>query len=449
MKRTITGFVVAGVFFALCLVGTISRSVAEPIPGTDAAAAADNSPQAQAVAAAAARFKERDVEGALKLLKEAAKKDPDLAPPQIVMAEFFSQVKYLAGLRNALEQATLEDPNDPEAYVLMGDFAMNDRRFTEAELLYQKANGLMAKFDKSKKRKDQLEPRILGGLATAMQSRKNWAGAQKQLEAWVKVDPASIPATYQLALCLFKQKNPEGALEKLNAAAALDPKKMLTPEATLAQFYEQDGDRENAKKWMAAALTKAPKDLQTRLVAGQWALETGQLKDAEKQADAALQIDPDNQSAKNLRGIVAIFQKDYAKAEHYFKLALLQSPNDFTAKNNLALALIESKDEAKRKLALDYAEGNLNQYPTHRGEAASTYGIVLFRMGRQDEAAKAFETAMNSGGLSPDTAYYIAKLSDAQKRPEQAIQWLENALKSNQPFVMRQEAQALLDQLKK
>ena len=82
----------------------------------------------------------------------------------------------VAEMRGALEQAVIESPADPEAYVLMGDLALNERRFTEAQLLYQKASELMAEFNKSVKRKEVLQPRILRGLAETGHEPRDWIG---------------------------------------------------------------------------------------------------------------------------------------------------------------------------------------------------------------------------------------------------------------------------------
>ncbi len=447
MKSFITCIGVSGFVFALCLAGAVSRSAAEPISGGDVAGSSPAANQSQEVTDAVAKFKQRDFDGALKLLKEAVKKNADLPPAQVIMAQLFSQANIPQGVRNALEQATNESPDDPEAYAIMGDIALRERRVTEADLLYQKAGSLVDKLAKSAKRKEMLQPRILGGEAAVSEARQDWPGAQKKLEAWLKLDPKSSVAMQRLARCLFQQKNAQGALEKLKEAAKADPD-VLTPEAILAQFYEQAGDRENAKKWMAKALAAAPKDLKTHLVAGQWALETGQLDEAQTQATAAMQIDPKSLDAKVLRGVIALFQKDYPAAERYFEAAHLQSPRNFAASNNLALALIEQKDEAKKRRALEYAENNVQQFPKV-AEAASTYGWVLYKMGRLDDAEKALQAAVNSGAMNADTAYYIARLSVDRGREAQAKQWLESALKSTGPFAMRQEAQALMEQLKK
>ncbi len=103
-----------------------------------------------------------------------------------------------------------------------------------------------------------------------------------------------------------------------------------------------------------------------------------------------MQLDAKSLRAKLLSGLIALFQKDYKAAELYFESAVLQSPKDSGASNNLALALIEQKDEAKRDRALQYAEANVQQYPKW-AEGYSTYGWVLYKLGRLDEAEKALQ----------------------------------------------------------
>ena len=103
---------------------------------------------------AVARFNQRDYDGALKALKAAAKKNPDLPPAQVLLAQWFAQAGLPTGVRNALEQAITEAPADPEAYIEMGDILLHEGWITGAELLYRKAGGLIEQFDKSPRRKD-------------------------------------------------------------------------------------------------------------------------------------------------------------------------------------------------------------------------------------------------------------------------------------------------------
>jgi Tfp pilus assembly protein PilF len=424
---------------------------AEPISQNDVAAPAGASAAPatpQEVKDAAALFGRRDYEGALKLLKDAAKKVPDLRSPYLILAEWFIRIQSPAGARNALERAVVDSPDDPEAYVVMGEIAVNERRFTEARMLYEKANGLMPKWNVGEKRKNPVQAQIYSGLAATDQARSDWTAAQKELDAWLKLDPANVAALQRVSLCLFKQKDVQGALEKLKAAAKINSD-VLTPEAQIAQFYLQEGDKPNARKWVIDALKAAPKDLKTNLFAAQWAFETGDLDYAKKRADYALQLDANSFAAKMLRGAVALFQKDYPTAELYYDSAARQLPKEVGASNNLALALIEQKEPEKKDRALQYAEANVRQYPK-AAEVYSTYGWILYKLNRLDDAETALRNAISGGTINPETAYYMGRvLADRGGRDADARQWLDGALKTAAPFRQREDAQELLEKLKR
>ena len=189
------------------------------------------------------------------------------------------------------------------------------------------------------------------------------------------------------------------------------------------------------------------------MYAAQLSLANGQLEDAQNRAAAALRINPASLDAKKIRGVVALFQKDYSAAERYFESAHLKSPDDFAAKNNLALALAEQKDESKKRSALGYATDNVQQYQKSANsvEAASTYGWVLYKSNKLDDADKALQAAINASGGNPpqDTAYYAARVASEKNRKEEAKTLLKYALKNPTPFTMKPEATALLEELNK
>jgi tetratricopeptide (TPR) repeat protein len=281
--------------------------------------------------------------------------------------------------------------------------------------------------------------------------RENWPEAQKHLKSWLALDPNNATAMQRMAACLVPQKKVTEALDELQRAARSDPR-LATPEVMLAQMCEQAGDRENARKYMIHALTAAPKDVKIRLAAARWAFETGNLVEAKQQVEWALKLDEKSLDAMVLRGVIAIFQKDYRTAEAYLNEANLQAHGEnFPASNNLALALAEQKDENKRKRALKLAEDNLSHFQK-TPDAISTYGWVLYRMGRLDEAEKYLRAAASMGAIKPDTLYNLAQLYADRKRPGDAAEakkWLEGALRVPGPFAMREEAKALLEQLSK
>ncbi len=153
-----------------------------------------------------------------------------------------------------------------------------------------------------------------------------------------------------------------------------------------------------------------------------------------------------------LRGLIARYQKNYKAAEEYCQRAVLLKPNLFAPTNNLALALVEQPSEEKKLRALEYAENNARQYQktNQASEAFSTYGWVLYKLARYDDAEKALRGAISGGSFTPDTAYYLAKvLSQRGGHTKDAIGLLQSALKTAGPFAYRDDAKTLLTELQK
>lgn len=395
-------------------------------------------------------FRTGNVVGALQLLRAAAKKNPELPPPQVILAAWLAEVNQPGMARTALETATLEVPDDPEPYLILADLALRDRQVAEASLLLGKGYDLLAGTRISPKRAAVLKRRALVALATLADSRRDWMQAQKYLESLLAADPKNASAVEQLGRVLFQLKKPEEALAKLQEAAKLDPANILAPEATLAQLYQQSGDKENAAKWMVAAIKANPRDARVRRVAAQWSLEIGRLDQAEEQAKAALQLDPDSPLSLTVRGTVAMVRKDYKTAEECFGKAHLLAPGNFAALSNLALTLAEEESPAKRRLALEYAQILSRLFPD-QADAAGALGWTLYKLGRVDEAELVLRKAVSAPSVSRDTLYFYARVLTDRGRKEEALKLLEAALaaKPSASFLRRADAEALLGDLQK
>lgn len=427
----------------VCLASTAlqtSNALDSPEPGIRS-----GGQEVEEIDAALTRFRKGDSGGALSLLRAAVKKHPELPPAPVIMAQFYAAAGQARGLRVSLEQAVVEVPTDPEAYVILADLALQEQRIAEAHLLYDKAVRLAAAFEGNTQRKQLLQQRAYRGLAAVAESRKDWPTAEQHLESLLDVNPANASAIEALGRVLFEQGSAAQALERFREAARLN-QNVLTPEAILAQLYERAGDRENAARYIREALSANPRDLQTHLAAARWGLETLQLDFALEQVDAAIEIDAAATEARLLRGTIALFSKDYATAEKELEWVLLRSPSNFAASNNLAVALCEQDDADKRRRALEYAQANWRQH-RNQAAAAATLGWTLYNLGRIDEAERVLQGAAGAGTISPDTAYYLARLSVKRGRNTEARQLLAKALEARQPFLHREEANALLTQL--
>ncbi len=450
---------------ALSLIATLAVLAAAPLAAQDAPPAEPpealpaGGQQFPEVAEGMELFKSLKFDEALDKFREAAQKHSQLSPGEVMMAKIFASIRNpqaAPAIRQYLDLATQESPEDPEAYVLLGDLARNDKRVTDAGLLYAHANTLLASFDKNADRKKNLQTRVYAGLGAVASAQQNWDEGKKQFQAWLELNPKSAQAMGQLAVALFRAGETGEARNQLEAAykATLEQLKEAGREgedivhwgAQMGQFYQRSGDSEQAKKWMDFAVGTAKNSLQTWLTAAQWSLSTGQLDEAETQTARAMELGSNSLRAKVLRGVVALFKKDFSSAEMYFESAHLQAPGEFAASNNLALALCEQDDPEKIRRALAYAQTNAQANPKS-AEAASTFGWVLYKAGKLKEADQVLSRLAQAGRVSEDTAYYIAVVSAEASRKEQAVTLLERAVASENPFSMRPEAEALLKDL--
>ncbi len=439
---------------AFCFVGGLYQTPAsaEPLGLEQSQAAEQQQPKVpKEVSQALDLFRQKDAAGAYELLKKAYELHPELSPPEILMAQFFGRIGQMDVAFGWIERAGENFPDDPEAYFMLSQFAIQQGRLVGAGLLLEKGNALVEKYDKDPQRKEKLQllhDRLMADMALR---QNNWSLARLYLESVLAVKPEDVRALQLYSQTLFEDGKVEEALEKLRELKKTN-ETALTPEAILATWFQQKGDKDNAKKYMIEAINQAPNDFNTRLAAAHWAFQINEFDQAKKQIDIASKLDPNSLDAKLLAGTIALFQADYPTAEKYFKAVYIERPSSFASSNNLALALAEQADRQKQQQAFQYAQQNAQRVqqltPQNQKEAYSTLGRVLFLQGRLQDAQQILEKAVSLGGqVSPDTAYYLAEVCAENGQKEQAISYLDSAIKSQAPFSKREAAEKLLKRL--
>ncbi|MDO4574546.1 MAG: tetratricopeptide repeat protein [Planctomycetia bacterium] len=394
-------------------------------------------------------FKALKFEDAIAKLDAARKNNPEMAPSQLILAQWFGLANQPTAVRQAIEQTVTKYPDDPEAYVVLAELNLQNGGITEAELLYTKGNAVNEKFTGNSVRKTNIKKRILLGLAQVYVARGKNEVAETYLNSVLKEDGKNIQALNLLGAIHFQADKVDAALADYEKVKAIAPNTLL-PEARIAMMYQQKGDAESKKAaatYMAKAIDKAPRDVDVRLVATQWSLQIGKISQAAGQAEAALKLKEDSMEAQLLRGVVAMFEKKYDIAEANFQKVLSASPANFAASNNLALALCEQEDPTKLTKAEEYAVVNLRQFQKEP-EAFATAAWISYKKGDYNRAIQLLQQSaqLSNGQMSPNTAYYLAaslaKLgSDEQKK--QAKEVLKKVLEGMAPFSMRPEAEAL------
>ena len=409
-------------------------------------------PQYDGLQDAVSRFLNQDFEGAKQQLEQLTTTNPELPPPGVLLGKMFVAAKNSVAARDAIETAIVENPNDPEAYVIFADTAVQQRRWTDAELLYEKAATLVNDYDANPKRKKNLSIRAVNGLAAVAEVRKQWKTAEQRLRQLTQLDAENINALTRLGRALFQQsgdENEKNAYELFHQVYNLDKQRVPRPEINMGRLFEQNG--RDASRLYERALERDPDTLATQLAVAQWALDTGRPQIAEKCSQDALKIEPNGLQTKQLEGLLALYNRDYEAAEQAYRVANQLAPSNYSTINSLAIALVEQSDESKRRQALDYAQINLrllNDRNQQAGrDAAVTMAWVMYRLGNIVQAERTLQEALNAGGVGHDSAYFAAQILSERGRADAALQLLKPALDSKRLFGARKNAEALLVKL--
>ena len=395
------------------------------------------------------RFRNGDTESALEFLKTAKEKYPKLPPVEVLLAKMYFAVRNANAVnagRILLERTVVNDPKDPEAYLLLADQAFVGRRITEAYALFELVEPIVQEFSGNSKRKQDFLVRVIAGHAAVAESRQQWEESLKWLKKWVEMAPENAAAHQRLGTVLFHLKKPKEALQSLRKARELNPN-VPHPYVTIARLFSRDGDYEKAYSAFSRAYEEDKTDVQVAQAFAEWLIQQDKLDEARKIAEAMVAKTPDSVSALMMDGIVAQMQGRDDHAIKTMTKILELDPSHFIATDMLALLLSKSDQASDQDRALSYAQMNAQRFPENT-RAAVTKAWILYRLGREAEF-KATLQKVGRNQVPVDSAFLIAKIMVDQGKNEAAIQELERLLKQkNALFVSRREAQELLAKLK-
>jgi tetratricopeptide (TPR) repeat protein len=404
-------------------------------------------------------FKANKVPDALDKLTKAGKTNPNLSPPKVQVAQWFFQAGNGQGARTLMEQALVEDPKHPDAYLLNASFAFGEGRLTDAVLNLRTALEYSAdsRWDADQKKRFAREAR--NGLVEVNSARGDFSSAKEHALELLNADPKNGVMRSKLAVIVFRQDKPAEAEKEFTQAFADDPG-IDPPELQMANQWQQramsepDATKqaahlEKVEEWLKKAVSNHPKNAKPPREYGLWLLNAGKLDAAGAYIEAAGKTDPTGKDTTVARAIYLLHKKDAAGAEGLLEGVYKDAPGDLNALSFLCLSLVESADEKKRKRALDLADTLVKQNPKSPGGYA-VLGWCLMKAGRNDEAEKALATVLNAGPISSDSAYFMAKFLSDKQRFEDAHKLLTGATGVRHGmFVYRGDAKTLLDEVTK
>ncbi len=151
-------------------------------------------------------------------------------------------------------------------------------------------------------------------------------------------------------------------------------------------------------------------------------------------------------TARRLRALIAWHLRDLAAAESDVEVLHRDTPADLIAANLLALCLVEQDDPGKKARGLQLAEVGAEQAPRSH-EVLATLGWARYQSGQIDQAEKALRTAVQGVRITPDIAYFLARVLAAKGQADDARKVLQSATGLPGAFAHRDDAKALLKSL--
>jgi len=419
------------------------------------------------VDAAAELFKAGKDEEAYKKLQEASSKNDKLPPARLMLHRMYLSANRQAEARRAIELAAVENPDHPDIYITFALQASSQARYTDAWLQYERA---LKTVEDTKRWNDKQRNSVMlacySGLGQTAEARQQFEVARKNYEAILKLDfPKKDLSGFRAALgrVLFMLDKREDALKELQAANADNPE-MEPAGVLMARLYTNKALQERdlikqkeliakSKEWFEYALKSDPKSHKAHISYAVWLFDMNYLDKSffplsEEELKEANKLDPKAYDNRVLRGLMDRWTNNHEGAEQAFESVWKEKPDDFYAQNQLVLSLVEQKgNPAKMQRAMQLAEDNVRKHGQRVPEASATYGWVMFKNNRLDEAERALQVSFQSGQFNADALYYLSQVYRYRGKLTEAADALKMATSQPGRFMYRKEATIDLEQL--
>lgn len=390
-------------------------------------------------------FKTGDFTQAKQLLDSVCEADTSLPPSELLLATMFQAANRPLLARAELENAMENRPTDPGALLIFAESAIQNGRYSEAEILFERAAQLAMKLTNNDYRKQNIRNRIALNSAAIAEYRKSWSEATELLKPLSAQDPDNSNVVSRLSRSLFKSGKPDEALELLQKHWNKNKTNTQRPEITLAILYQEANDLNKAEDLMVAASELDLANAGNQTTVARWALENGKLELAKKCVERAFKAEPTLET-KLLSALVARYQEDYGTAKTILEAAHLESPANLGIILELAIALSNIKGEENR--GLQYAQLAVKIQPDLRQpsgrNAAMSLAWLLYRFGGQAEAEKILQNVLMAGQISSECSYFAARILMNKNRPA-SKQLLEEIIKDGRQFPSFNEAKSIYE----
>ena len=370
---------------------------------------------------------------------------PDLPPVDLQLAAIFFATNNAAEGGKLLEDAATVYPELPTVYNAFARIAIAQQRKTDALALLEKSKQVIASKTWSEQQKSHFELSYLDAMADLMIIRRDFGNARMYLDQVTSRRPDDSRNVMRLAEVDFAQEKIDQCLQRLVELRKLVPESRV-PELLMATLYSANGKLPEADVWVEKARRAYGENTDVLIEFAAWMVNRERFEDAESALKKVDELKPDMLETKLLRGKIAFASKEYTTAEDLFGGLRVLEPGNAEIANLWAMSLAESPGSSKLAKALEVAGQNAQLQPQNPVPMA-ILGWVFFKQNNLPKSQEWMERAAQSRNLTPEVAFYFAKLLHQLGDSNRALQLTTGALQQPGLFLYRTTAQEFRKEL--
>lgn len=327
------------------------------------------------------------------------------------LADLYTKSKMATKAKATYEKMMSLSPNDPNVYLVLGQYNFKAKNYEKALKLFVQSNSL----------KENVE--ALEGIALSAAKLNQWDKALDAAESVVKMDANRLESRIVLAEALMRNRAYQEAKVHLENLTTKKPAKIKYWK-DLSTCYSNLGDKTNLLRVDKKLIQLDKKNVKSRLRYAKHLMGTGDKTGAYKlYKELALLKPSDPVIFKNLFQI-SLDKKDKLNAVSYLKQYLKLNPKDAESEKKLGDLLYEKKNLdgalAAYRRALKIDPGIKGFY--------KRYAEIVIAKGQQEEVIKALTGVIKSGEAEVGTYTTLGMIYMKRKSYTKAKEMYQQAL---------------------
>lgn len=328
------------------------------------------------------------------------------------LADLYEKNNLKAKAKATYEKMMSLSPNDPNVYLVLGEYNLKAKRYADALDLFVKSNSLSK------------SGRALEGIAVSAAALNQWDKARDAAESAVRVDASRVEARQILARAYLRSRNYQEAAKHLEVLVAKDPNDKEHWEV-LAKCYEKLGKKDKLAQADKKLVELDKKNVESRMRFAKYSLSKNDEETAFALFKELAVLSPkDPEVFRNLAGI-AKHKGDKKAAIGYLEKYLALNPKDAEGFRELGDLQYEQKRKDK---ALEAYETAMKLDPALKG-FYKRYAEIVIEKGQQSKVIAALKGVIKSGEADFNTYFTLGEIYQQKKSYSSAKSMYEKALK--------------------